>query len=377
MPKVERKNMRVLMTGGGTAGHINPALAIANTIKKNIPDSEIEFVGTKRGLENTLVTKEGYKLHHVNIMGISRSLSLKNLKALCLMVTSQFEAKKIIKNFKPDIVIGTGGYVCWPALKVAAKMGIPTVAHESNARPGLAIKQLQGSLDKILVNFEDSKRFIKHDEKVIHVGNPLRGGFGAIDSASAKEKLGIPKDKVYVLAFGGSLGAQRINELVYSYMKNVAKNRNDIYLELATGKIYYEEFHKMFSDEGLDTCESVSMAEYIHDMHVRMSAADIIICRAGAMTISELAMMKKAAFIIPSPNVVDNHQFKNAKVLADAGAAVMMEEKNLDDEAFKNTLGEMIENNEKRESLSENIIRFANKDANKLIFDEIYELVSK
>jgi len=367
--------MRVLMTGGGTAGHINPALAIANTIKMNIPNAEIEFVGTPTGLENTLVSKEGYKLHHVNIMGVSRSLSLKNIKAACLMITSQIEAKRIIKDFKPDIVIGTGGYVCWPALKVASKMGIPTLAHESNARPGLAIKQLQGSLDKILVNFKDSEKYIKAKEKVVHVGNPIRGGFGGIDNRSAREKLGIPSDKIYVLAFGGSLGAQRINEIVFSYMKNTAKDDPGLICELATGKIYYEEFHRAFCEAGLDECDNLSMMEYIHDMHVRMSAADIIVCRAGAMTISELAAMKKACIIIPSPNVVDNHQYKNAKVLADASAAVMIEEKELDDTSFANAMDELIKAPTKREELAKSISAFANSDANRLVLDEILKLV--
>lgn len=369
--------MRVLMTGGGTAGHINPALAIASTIKKNIPNAEIEFVGTPKGLENTLVTKEGYKLHHVNIMGISRSLSLKNLKAAFLMISSQIEAKRIIKEFKPDIVIGTGGYVCWPALKAAAKMGIPTVAHESNARPGLAIKQLQGSLDKILVNFKDSEKYIKNKEKVVHVGNPLRGGFGVIDHDSAKKQLGIPDEKTYVLAFGGSLGAQRINEIAFSYMKSTASKREDIFFELCTGRGYYSDYSKAFTENGLDKCSNLSMVEYIHDMHVRMSAADVIICRAGAMTISELAMMKKACFMIPSPNVVDNHQYKNAKVLADADAVVMMEEKDIDDTSFANAMENLITNKEKREALSKNIVQFANLEANKLIYDEIMSLVRK
>ena len=369
--------MRVLMTGGGTAGHINPALAIANTIKKNIPDAEIEFVGTERGLENTLVTKEGYKLHHVNIMGISRSLSLKNLKAVMLTVTSQFEAKKIIKNFKPDIVIGTGGYVCWPALKMAAKMGIPTIAHESNARPGLAIKQLQGDLDRILVNFKDTENYIKNKEKVMHVGNPLRGGFGGLDYAEARKMLGIKDDETYVLAFGGSLGAQRMNEIVFSYMKNYAKNNEKVVCHLATGRIYYKEFSEMYREAGLEDCKNLSMMEYIHDMHVRMSAADLIICRAGAMTISELAMMKKASVIIPSPNVVDNHQYKNAKVLADHDATVLIEEKDLTYKSFADAVNSLVEDKNKREQLSKNIVQFANTDANKLIYDEIIKLTKK
>ena len=369
--------MRVLMTGGGTAGHINPAIAIAATIKKNIPDAEIEFVGTKKGLENTLVTKEGYNLHHVNIMGVSRSLSPSNIKAAMLMITSQFEAKKIIKEFKPDIVIGTGGYVCWPALKVAAKMGIPTLAHESNARPGLAIKQLQGSLDKILVNFKDTAKYVKNQDKVVHVGNPLRGEFGGIDYNEAREKLGIKKDEIYVLAFGGSLGALKINEMMLDYMGKSASHNEKVICHLATGRYYYEYFSKRFIEAGLNEYKNLSMMEYIHDMHVRMSAADIIVCRAGAMTISELAMMKKACVMIPSPNVVDNHQYKNAKVLADANAVVLLEESNLTLGGFRENLDNLITDSKRREELAENIVQFANLDANQLIFDEILKLTKK
>lgn len=370
--------MRVLMTGGGTAGHINPALAIANTIKKNIPEAEIEFVGTPRGLENSLVTKEGYKLHHINIVGIDRKLvSFHNVKAAALMVSSQFRAKKIIKEFKPDIVIGTGGYVCWPALRVAAKMGIPTVAHESNARPGLAIKQLEGKLDRILVNFKESENFIKNKEKVMHVGNPLRGGFGGLDYAEARAKLGIKDGQTYVLAFGGSLGAQRINEIVFGYMQNHARYNDKVVCHLGTGKNYFKDFSEKYRDAGLDKSPNLRLLEYIHDMPLRMSAADIMICRAGAMTISELAMMNKACIIIPSPNVVDNHQFKNAKVLADAEAAVMLEEDYLNDDVFANAMQTLIDNPEKREELSKNIARFANLDANRLIYEEILKLTKK
>ena len=294
-----------------------------------------------------------------------------------LTVSSQFEAKKIIKNFKPDIVIGTGGYVCWPALKMAAKMGIPTIAHESNARPGLAIKQLQGNLDRILVNFKDTENYIKNKEKVMHVGNPIRGGFGGLNYSEARKTLGIKDDETYVLAFGGSLGAQRMNEIVFEYMKNHARNNDKVICHLATGRIYFKEFSQLYKDAGLEECSNISMMEYIHDMHVRMSAADIIVCRAGAMTISELAMMKKASIIIPSPNVVDNHQYKNAKVLADADATVLIEEKNLDDKVFADALNSLVNDKQKREMLSQNIVQFAKTDANKLIYDEIIKLTKK
>ena len=257
---------------------------------------------------------------------------------------------------------------------MAAKMGIPTIAHESNARPGLAIKQLQGSLDRILVNFKDTEKYIKNKEKVMHVGNPIRGGFGGLDYAEARKMLGIKEDEIYVLAFGGSLGAQRMNEIVFSYMNNHARNESKVICHLATGRIYYSEFSKMYKNAGLDECSNLSMMEYIHDMHIRMSAADIIICRAGAMTISELAMMKKASIIIPSPNVVDNHQYKNAKVLEDANATVLIEEKDLDDKTFADAVNTLVADKSKREELARNIVQFANTDANKMIYDEIIKL---
>lgn len=369
--------MRVLITGGGTAGHINPALAIASTIKKNIPNAEIEFVGTQRGLESTLVPQEGYKLHYVKVSGISRSLSPSNIKSIFLLIGATLKARKIIKAFKPDIVIGTGGYVCVPALMAASLMGIPTAAHESNAQLGLALKLLRGRVDRFFINFKDTERFFNDKSKVMHVGNPLRKGFGGYDKKEAREALGIPDDKTYILAFGGSLGAQMINETVFRYMKNTAQNREDVYCELATGKNYYEEFSNMFTEAQLDSCPHLSMRPYINDMPLRMSAADVIICRAGAMTISEIAMMKKAAFIIPSPNVVDNHQYKNAKVLADANAAVMLEEKDINEEGFARIMNELVTDKAKRNALSDNIEAFANLDANKLIYEEILKLIKK
>ncbi len=365
------------MTGGGTAGHINPALAIADTIKMNDPDAVIEFVGTKRGLENSLVTKAGYKLHYVEIMGISRSLSPSNIKALYLMAKSQVQAKRIIKEFGPDIVIGTGGYVCWPALRVASKLGIPTVAHESNARPGLAIRQLQGRLDSILVNFPETAEYIKPRDKAIRVGNPIRGGFGMLDRDEARRKLGIEKNQVYVLAFGGSLGAQRINDTVYEYMKNELKNHPSVVCHLGTGRGYFRDFSERFRNDGLDRCTNLRLFEYIHDMPLRMSAADIIISRAGAMTISELASLGAACVMIPSPNVVDNHQYKNAKVLADANAVVMLEEEGLNDDTFAAAMNELIENPKKRERLGKSISAFSCPDANKLIYEEILRLTNK
>ena len=369
--------MKVLMTGGGTAGHINPAIAIANTIKKNIPDAEIAFVGTARGLENKLVPKENYPLYHVEVMGFERSLSLKNIKAAYLAFVSPIKAKKLIEEFRPDRVIGTGGYASWPVLKAASKMGIPSAVHESNALPGLAIRKLQGSVDRIFVNFKQTEQYITEKEKVMYVGNPLRGGFGGLDYDEARKRLGIKKNQTLILSFGGSLGAHRINEAALNFMNSCVKKMPNVIHYHATGSTDFKEFSEKFKEYGLEKCPNTRLVEYIHDMPLRMSAADVVICRAGAMTISEIAMMKKACVMIPSPNVVDNHQYKNAKVLADADAVVMLEEAYLNDEIFCEEILSLVNDAEKRKKLSENVAGFARSDANKLIFDEILRLVQK
>ena len=221
--------MRVLFSGGGTGGHISPALAMADIIKSNVPGSEIAFVGTEYGIENSLIPQAGYKLYHVNVQGIRRSFSLSNAKALYLAMTSPIKARKIIKDFEPDIVIGTGGYACWPALKAAADMGIPTMLHESNALPGMAVRRLQNDVDIIMTNFESTKELLSPDAKVINVGNPLRSACNTLTREQARKKLGIGDDvKFVVLSFGGSMGAERVNRAAAEMMGNFASKYKDI-----------------------------------------------------------------------------------------------------------------------------------------------------
>ncbi|MDD6095056.1 MAG: UDP-N-acetylglucosamine--N-acetylmuramyl-(pentapeptide) pyrophosphoryl-undecaprenol N-acetylglucosamine transferase, partial [Clostridia bacterium] len=319
--------MRVLMTGGGTGGHVNPALAIANTIKENEPESEIAFVGTPRGIENKLVPAAGYKLYHVDVMGIRRSLSPKNIKAAYLALTSPVKAKKIIKEFKPDIVIGTGGYVSWPVVKAAADMGIPTALHESNAVAGMTVKMLSSRVDRIYLNFEKAGEGLSVPEKILHVGCPLLSKFSNISKAEARAKLGIPESvKCYVLSFGGSLGAEKVNDAVFTLMQNYTGGREGVFHTHATGTIEKDIARGWFTERGLDKYDNIKLVEYIYDMPYRMAAADIVICRAGALTVSELALDGKCAVFIPSPNVTDDQQYKNARVLEEASASVIIRE---------------------------------------------------
>lgn len=362
--------MRVLLTGGGTGGHVNPALAIADTVKRKYPDAEIAFVGTKRGIENRLVGKEGYKIYHIEIQGIRRSLSLSNIKTAYYVLTSPRKAKKIIKEFAPDIVIGTGGYVCWPTLRAAADMGIPTMVHESNALPGVAVRQLQHKVDKILTNFEATAERLEAKEKIVNVGNPLRESYGRLTRAEAREKLGIGEGDFLVLSFGGSLGAEKVNLAALELMKGFSAKHERVHHIHASGSRGYEAMAEDVKREGIDAVSRISVREYIYDMPVCMAAADLVICRAGAMTLTEIAGMRKAAIIIPSPNVTDNHQYKNAKVLSDARAAVLIEEKELTGERICRLAERIYTDADFRRGMEENIGAFAMENVGERILEE-------
>ncbi len=375
--------MRVLMTGGGTGGHVNPALAIANTIKSKDPDAVIEYAGTARGIENKLVPKAGYRMHYVEIKGMKRRFTLENIKAAYLALVSPIKAKRIIKEFKPDIVIGTGGYVSWPVVKAAASMGIPTALHESNAIAGVAIKMLQNSVDRIYLNFEETGKTLTCDKsKLLRVGNPVMNGFTGISREEAREKLGIDsKYKYILLSYAGSMGAEKVNDAVLQVMKKFTAVHPEVYHIHATGAIEHELCTSQFKDMGLDKCENIELCEYIYDMPLKMAAADLTINRAGAMTVSELAITGKAAIFIPSPNVAENHQYKNAKVLEDAGAACLFEEKDLTDGADKlvEKVKELLssDGDSVRTDMGNKIRDFAVLNSNDIIYEDICSLIKK
>ena len=369
--------MRVLMTGGGTGGHVYPALAIASVIKQNDPTSEIAFVGTPSGMENKLVGAAGYKMYHVNVKGFRRSLSPKNLYAMYLAFVSPERAKKIIKEFEPDIVIGTGGYVSWPILVAAAKLGVPCAVHESNAIPGVTVRRLASYVDRVYINYPESREMLSHKEKALRVGCPLRTDFEAIDKKTAREKLGIPLDKKVILSFGGSLGAEQVNFAMLDFMEDYVAKHSDVIHVHATGSIEWEIATGIFKEKELDKCENIRFVEYIHDMPLQMAAADLVICRSGANTVSELALLKKAALFIPSPNVTDNQQFKNANAIAKRGGALLIEEKDITREKLSALIVEALENDEQRTLMGEKIYEFAVPDANRRIYEDVCKLISR
>lgn len=372
--------MRVLISGGGTGGHINPALAIADKIKRENENAVIEYVGTKKGLEATLVPKAGLKIHHIKVRGFKRSLSLSNFDAAIKAVTSVLEVKKIIKEFRPDIVIGTGGYVCWPVLKAASKMNIPTAVHESNAFPGVTTRMLAKYVDVIMLGFEESKKYLDCDEKkLVRVGSPVSEKMLCANKETARQTLGISADEKVVLSAGGSLGARPLNDNVYELIKNYTLPCGIRHIH-ATGNAGWDEQKEKYlalgftqKDEDTLICGNVTVQRYIYNMHELLAACDVEICRAGAMTLSELSVLGKAAVIIPSPYVTNNHQFKNAKVLCDKDAAIMIEEKELDGEKLTQTVKSLVENDEERKSIENNVRKFAVTDT----LERIYEIVTK
>ncbi len=371
--------MRVLMTGGGTGGHVNPALAIAGTVKNRIPDAEIAFVGTKRGLENTLVPREGYKLYHIDVRGFARKFSLKNIRAAWLALVSPIRARKIVKDFKPDIVIGTGGYVSWPVLVAASKMGIPTAVHESNAVPGLAVRKLIPYVDRIFVNFEVTSEKLGEAaaDKVMHVGCPVTDGVGGISRSEARKMLGIPdSQKRCLLSFGGSLGARTINGLALELMSGYVSMHPEVRYVHACGAGEYDDVYERFVGLGLDRYSNIELVRYIYDMPWQLAAADLVICRSGAITCSELSRAGRASVLIPSPNVTDNQQVRNAEVLEACGGALMIEEKDLEPGRITEAVGKLLSVPGMTDEMGRRVSEASPADANERIFDEIMRLTS-
>ncbi|MBQ3259425.1 MAG: undecaprenyldiphospho-muramoylpentapeptide beta-N-acetylglucosaminyltransferase [Clostridia bacterium] len=372
--------MRVLMTGGGTAGHINPALSIAAKIKEECPDAEILFVGATGRMETTLVPKAGYPLKTVTVEGFQRKLTpqnvMKNVKAAVHAVTAGVAAAKIIRDFGPDIAIGTGGYVCGPVLQQAAKMEIPVLVHESNAYPGVTTKLLARTAKAVMLPTESARRYLPAGANAVVTGNPLRQGFAAPDRAAARRELGVD-ERPLVLSFGGSLGARPLNEAMAAVLR---RNQSEQRLQFIVGTgrgINYERTVKLLEEYGVvPDGVHVRVLEYIDDMPRCMAAADVVVSRCGAMTLSELPAMRKPSILIPSPYVAENHQYHNAKALADRGAAVCIEEKELTDERLWDTLNTIALSSDRLAAMSEAAAEAAVSDATDRIWQVIQETLA-
>lgn len=371
--------MRFIFTCGGTAGHIYPAVAVANLIKERQPDSEIIFVGAKGKMETELVPREGYEIKTVEITNFSRSRSFAglkhNIKTVRNVVASRKEARRILKEFKPVAVIGTGGYASYPILREAAREGIPTAVHESNAAPGLTTRVLSGVVDRVMVAFEDSRSRYKDPDKVVVTGTPVRSEFINADKAAAKKALG-REDKPLVLSFWGSLGAQVMNGRMEEFIA-MEQADGSFYHVHATGKGKLEKLVTGVEEQGADVGDipTLELREYIFDMPLLMAAADLVLCRAGASTLAEIMACGTASILVPSPNVTDNHQEKNARVVEKGGAAKVMVESEFDAKQLYGAVAELLNDKTRLKEMGENARRLAVSDAAERIYDIIMEIV--
>ena len=339
--------MRVLIAAGGTAGHINPALAIAGAIKKADPSAEIHFAGRKEGMEYRLVTQAGYPFHHIEITGFQRRLSLNNIKrniiTLWNLALSGPKARAMMKEVQPDLVIGCGGYVSGPVVRCAAKKGIKTAIHEQNAFPGVTNKLLAPDVDIVFAAVPAAVEKLGAPEKTQVVGNPVRPEVfekaGERDAIRAQLGAG---DRTVILSFGGSLGARRVNEVVADLCAWEQKEHKPVLHIHATGQYGVELFQNLEKEKGFAPGESLVVKEYINNMPELLAAADLVISRAGALTLAELEAEGRAAILIPSPNVAENHQYYNAMELQKAGAAVVIEEKDLTGEKLVSTVSGLL-----------------------------------
>ncbi len=375
--------MKLLFATGGTAGHINPALAVASYIKEKYPDSEIIFIGTADHMESRLVPNAGFNFKTIEINGFKRSLSPKaiadNVKTVGKLIKSEKESKNIIKEFNPDVVIGFGGYVSGPVLDEAVKLHIPTCIHEQNAYPGITNKQLSKKVDKVMLTVEDARSHMDGKCDAVVTGLPVRGELLKKSKFEARIELGIADDKPLVLSFGGSLGAAPLNDAMFDILLEDAE-RTDIYHIHSVGtngKDYLYKFAENdFSKKSDDIYYkgNVEVRLYIDNMDTCMAAADLVIGRAGASSLSEIEAMGKASILIPSPYVAENHQFHNAMALVKRNAARILREKDLTAESLKTLMNELINDKSELADIEKNAKNMSILDSRERIADIIISL---
>jgi UDP-N-acetylglucosamine--N-acetylmuramyl-(pentapeptide) pyrophosphoryl-undecaprenol N-acetylglucosamine transferase len=350
--------MRVIISGGGTGGHVFPAIAIANEIKKQNPDAEFLFVGAEGKLEMDRVPKAGYPIVGLPIRGFHRKLTLRNLAFPFKLFHSMWKARKVVKQFNPDVAVGVGGYASGPTLQMAAANGIPTLVQEQNSYAGVTNKILGRKVDKVCVAYDGMEKFFP-SEKIVFTGNPVRREIfeNDITTSGAKAKLGLDSGNKTILIFGGSLGARALNESIESGAE-LLRQHSEINVIWQVGKLYYEDY----KNSEVAKMPNVTVLPFIEDMASAYKAADLVVCRAGALTISELSLVVKAAILVPSPNVAEDHQTQNAMALVNKGAAKMVRDAEGKEKLVK-TMLELIENDEERKQLEDNIRYFGKPDA--------------
>lgn len=377
---MEKTIKKVIFTCGGTAGHVNPAIALAQLMQEKDREVEVLFVGAERGLEKDLIPKAGYAFKTVRISSFHRSLKPKEIKhnliSVVNLVRSPREAKAILREFQPDVVIGTGGYASYPMIKAAAKAGIPTAVHESNAVPGLTTELLEPYARVIMVGFESCRKHYKHPDKVMVTGTPVRGDFFARTKQQAKEALGVADGRPLIVSFWGSLGASGMNRQMAEFMA-LETAKEPFHHIHGAGKSGYPQMKALLEEKGVDleAHPSLQLREYIYDMATVMRAADLVICRAGASTISELTALGVPTLMVPSPYVTNNHQEKNARALEEAGgAAVLVEGECTPQKLFQTACG-ILHDGQRLADMEKAMASLGIRDATERIYETILGLI--
>ena len=363
--------MRVILSGGGTAGHINPALSIADTIAQKEKGSKILFVGTKKGLESTLVPNKNYDIEYIDVSGIKAKITVENAVSVLKYLKAVSKCKKMLKSFRPDVVVGTGGYVCAPVVAAANSLNIPTVIHEQNVFPGNAIKMLSKKSTVTAISFLESEKYLKNAKEILYSGNPLRSEILNASREEARKELNL-ENKKFLVIFGGSLGAKTINDVACEYI-NKYGNENNTRILLATGKFSYDRVKKEIGKKFPD----VEVKQYIHNMSTVMAAADLLVCRSGAITVSEISALGVPSILVPSPNVTRNHQEYNARALSDDGGAVTILEKDFNVDSLKQAVDMILNDNEKSDKMRSIALSKGKLNASELIYEKIVEIIKK
>ena len=372
--------MKVIVAAAGTAGHINPGLAIANKIKEKETNSDIIFIGTTRGLENDLVPRAGYKLKTIDAYGLSKKLSFNNIKNMYKTYKGLGEAKRIVKEFKPDLVVGTGGYICGAVVMAAHKYKVPVVLHESNAFPGRATKLLAKYSEKVFISFEDARDKIKNAKEIICTGTPVKirkREYEINEKSKIIKALKLSETKPIVLIFGGSQGAKKINEAIVGIIKkNLNKNYQVIW---ATGPKQYDVVKEKLESDNIyiNKIENMKIVPYIYNMEEVMNVSDVIIARSGAMTITEISNLGKASILIPLPNVSQDHQLYNAKVLENIGASKIILNNDLTEDNLNNAVEEIILNKQNLLQMGKNAFKISTENVEEKIYNEIKNVLNK
>ncbi len=374
--------MNVIFTCGGTGGHINPALAVAKLLRERRPDDNILFVGADDGMERDLVPREGFRLETLAVSNFQRKPTPKalahNLHAVRTLRRAFRKADALIKSFAPDVILGTGGYASYPMLRQGAKRGVPTAVHESNAIPGLTTRMAVKTASRILVNFEESREQYQNQDRVVAVGMPVRQEFLYTTRAEARKKLGLD-ERPLVVSYWGSLGAREMNKKIADFFLRETKDGDPWQHTHATGSFGWRWMPEFVTEAGVTLAEhpSISMREYLYDMPLWMNAADVLICRAGASTLSEIAMSGTPCILVPSPNVAANHQEKNARVLERRGAALVLRESECDGGRLYEAAKALLQDRPRREAMRTALRELAVVDSAERIFNEILELTRR